>query len=114
MAARKKTVGDDVPAESADTVSEAFENIVDLPVSLNYTPNGSVVEVVASRSFKINMGNYESADSFVSAKMTVTPDTDFEKLSGELAEIIDTLQAPDLELFKSLTRETKSIAHKLT
>jgi acetolactate synthase regulatory subunit len=77
------------------------------------TTVGNVVEVVASRSFKINMGNYESADSFVSVKMTVTPDADFEKISGNLEDVIDTLQGSDLILFKSLTKERNSIAHKL-
>lgn len=74
---------------------------------------GNTIEVVASRSFKVNMGNYESADSFVSAKMTVNLATPLEDVASTLGEIIDTLQGPDLELFKSLTTERKSIAHKL-
>lgn len=80
------------------------------------------MEVVVSRSLKVNMGNYESADSFVSAKLSVPTDTDLEKLSEQFSDIIDTLQAPDLTLFKSLTtvpepnaktKQAGSIAHRL-
>jgi acetolactate synthase regulatory subunit len=110
---RAQTVGDTVSAEGTETVSDAIADVTKLPVSVTTSTIGNVVEVVASRSFKVNMGNYESADSFVSVKMTVTPDTDFEALSGELAHVIDTLQGDDLVLFKSLTTERKSIAHKL-
>lgn len=110
---RKAAVGDDVSSESTEAVSEPIANVTNLPVSVTTATVGNVVEVVASRAFKVNMGNYESADSFVSVKMTVTPETDFEKLSGELEDVIDTLQGGDLVLFKSLTTERKSIAHKL-
>lgn len=110
---RKTSIGDDVSAESTEIVSEPIADVTQLPVSVTTSTIGNIVEVVASRSFKVNMGNYESADSFVSVKMTVTPDSDFERISAELEDVIDTLQGADLILFKSLTRETKSIAHKL-
>jgi acetolactate synthase regulatory subunit len=110
---RQAAIGDELSDESVESVPETIADPVTLPVSVTKTTIGNVVEVVASRSFKVNMGNYESADSFVSVKMTVTPDADFEQISGTLEDVIDTLQGADLILFKSLTKERTSIAHKL-
>jgi len=83
------------------------------------------MKVAVSRSFKVNMGNYESADTFVSVTVDVPVDADLDELTAQFSEKIDTLQAPDLELFKALTSEipvvdrtgkvtkTGSIAHRL-
>jgi hypothetical protein len=104
LAARKK----------ADEVTdEPIAEVTELPVVIQSNILDNKIEVVASRAFKVNMGNYESADSFVSAKINVNLAASLEDVAATLGEIIDTLQEPDLTLFKSLTKESKSIAHRL-
>jgi hypothetical protein len=71
------------------------------------------MKVALSRSFKINMGNYESADSFVSVTVDVPVSTDLLALSDEFGTVLDTLQGPDMRMFKALTNENKSIAKSL-
>jgi hypothetical protein len=121
MATRQgsKAVGDTVPTASTGVVSES---VAETPVVVDTVVLGNVMKVAVSRSFKINMGNYESADTFVSATIDVPVDTDLEALSAQFSDVIDTLQAPDLELFKSLTtvpapdaktKQAGSIAHRL-
>ena len=43
-----------------------------------------VIEVVVSRSVKVNTGNYESMDFFVSLKAEVDYDADIRVISGKL------------------------------
>jgi len=48
-----------------------------------------IKEIVASRSIKINVGNYESVDHFVSMKMELDELDDEPKCADELAETVE-------------------------
>jgi hypothetical protein len=71
------------------------------------------LKIAISRSFKINVGNYEAMDSFVSVTQEVPKDFDLTDLATHFGEILDTLQSPDLELAHFLSKEKKSIVHDL-
>lgn len=108
MAARKK-----IEDESIEIVSEPLADVSQLPVTVQSTILGDTMKVALSRSFKVNMGNYESADSFVSVTVDVSTHTDLVALSDEFGRVLDSLQGADMRMFKALTRENKSIAKSL-
>lgn len=117
MATRQgaKIVPDTVHTESDSPVQGAVEgNVIPLP-NLSVSPGilGDTLEVTLSRSFKVNMGNYEATDTFAAVKTTVASNVDMEELGHQLAEVLDSLQNDDLALAKSLTKEKNSQVHKL-
>jgi hypothetical protein len=110
---RTTTERDNVSAESSELVQEPVAEVTVLPMSVTTHILGDNMKVAVSRSFKINMGNYESADSFVSVTVDVPVATDLVALSDEFGAVLDTLQGPDMRMFRALTRENKSIAKSL-
>jgi hypothetical protein len=89
--------------ESEGTILKPETTVTVAPDSMN------AMKVSISRTFKINMGNYESMDSFVSVTLDVTEGSDLEELATKFGETLDTLQAPDLELAHHLTKERNSL-----
>lgn len=71
------------------------------------------MEVTVSRTLKINMGNYESMDSFAAVKVTVPSTSDIEALAADLSEKLDTVQFNDIELAHNLTGFKNSYVHSL-
>ena len=57
---------------------------------------GGGVEVTVSRSYKINLGSYESTEITTWLKATVPADADMVELGKQLQGELDILQSPDL------------------
>lgn len=98
-AQRNKNHGDEIPEQSTSTVQ-------------GVAIHGKIT-VTASRTFKINLGNFENADVFHSVSYEVDPDADLEALSLQLSEQLDTLQTNDLNMAAEVGSERKSFIHKL-
>ena len=56
---------------------------------------------------------YESLVSSASATMKVDKTADFDAVAQELSEVLDTIQYPDMILFKKLSRNKDSYIHGL-
>lgn len=93
---------------------KAVAPVVDIsPVSVVTDILGDNMKVAISRSFKVNMGNYESADSFVSVTVDVPTSTDLAELSAKFVDVLDQLQGPDMNMYAQLTKNKDSIAKEL-
>jgi hypothetical protein len=108
-AQRRKVERDEVPAEGTRTVPE----FVETPVTVTTDILGDTMKVAISRSFKVNMGDYESADSFASVTVEVPTDTDLGALSTRFGHVLDSIQHPDMTMFKMLTKQPRSIAKQV-
>lgn len=107
MAAKRLApVRDEVPGESAPVVP-----IVEKPIVKTVSDAFGTMEVTVSRSFKINMANYEAMDFFAALKVTVERDAELELIAEELGDKLDTLQHNDMELARNLTGFKGSLAH---
>lgn len=76
----------------------------------------TLIEVTASRGFRVNLGNYEHADTFASAKVTVTPDADMNSIMDKLNDTIDSIQLEDLKWYLSLAearKQSSTLAHHI-
>lgn len=74
---------------------------------------GEPIEVTISRAYKINAGNYESQDSFVAIKYTVSAATDMIALGEKAQQDIDAIQSPDLFRIQDIVGKGKSMIHDL-
>ena len=98
-AQRNKDYGDAVPDQSTDSVQE---------VAIR-----GMITVSAHRTFKINLGGYESADISHRIEYAVDSDSDMELVAQQLSEQLDILQTNDLNLAAEQSNERKSFIHKL-
>lgn len=119
MATRQgtKTVADTVHTESPGVVSATSEAAVIPMPTLSVTPGilGDTLEVTLSRSFKINMGNYEATDTFAAVKTTVVTGVDMLEVGHQLTEVLDRIQADDLAMAKAnLPKGAVSQVQKIT
>lgn len=76
----QENIGNEVHGEGAGTIQ----------------PSIQVKSVTASRSYKINTGNYESKDIFNSVTYEVSGDVDMLELSERAKDDLDNLQALEL------------------
>lgn len=119
MATRQgtKTVGDAVHTESPAVVQGTTEAAVIAMPNLSVAPGilGDTLEITLSRSFKINMGNYESTDTFAAVKTTVASGVDMIEVGHQLTEVLDRVQADDLAMAKAnLPKGAVSQVQKIT
>lgn len=104
---RSKIVGHEVSGESDSLVPSASVSIQTLP------GNTGIVEVHVSRTMTVQPVQYESLVSSASATMKVDKTADFDAVAQELSEVLDTIQYPDMILFKKLSRNKDSYIHGL-
>lgn len=105
MAAKRITsVGDELSSEGSDVVS-----------ILTQVPNvvGDTMRVTVSRSFKINLGDFQNMDSQVGISFDVPVDADMDEVSERTATMIDALQEPDMNLAHMVTGKRNLITRAM-
>ena len=105
MASRNTHVSDSVHTKSDGAVQESKE----LPVTVTTMTVDGIVEVTVSTSLKVNLGNYETKDSFGSAKGRFPENTD-PGVAGEfLLDFIYGALNDELTLAKDLAPKTSAV-----
>ena len=74
---------------------------------------GNVQEVTVSRTFKFNLGNYESLDTFAAVKRTIPLDADLSAYAVEMGDALNTLQLEDILRAAKFTKEPKSVSRTI-
>lgn len=98
------------------SVNVVEETEVTGPVeSVTVRPIDDKVEIATSVSYKFNVGNFENADVFGSAKAAFAADVDVDAAADYLISIIYRAIKPGVELTQDLcdARKLKSLAHML-
>jgi hypothetical protein len=76
----------------------------------------TLIEVTASRSMQVNVGNYEHLNTFASAKVAVLPGASMEDILDTLNDAIDAVMIPDLKWYRSIAdgrKNDKTLAHQI-
>lgn len=110
---RKTSIGDDVSAESTETVSESAK-VIQLPVdNMEVTFLNDEIEITYSRSWELAVIQYEKENLFNSFKVRVAATADLTTVGEKLCDMMTELQEADLVWARSMTNNRGSLITKI-
>lgn len=110
---RKTPVGDDVPTEGSDTVSETAE-VVELPIdNMEVVFLNDEIEVTYSRSWDLAIVQYEKESLFHSFKVRVSAGADLTAVGEKLCDMMTELQEADLIWARTMCTNRGSLITKI-
>lgn len=109
---RKTAVGDDVPAESNDSVSETVADVIPLD-KVTMTPLGDTIEITYSRSWELAVVQYEKMSLFTSIKKVVPAHSDLSAVGEEISDMLNEIQGADLTWARSMTSNKGSLVTRV-
>lgn len=109
---RKTVVGDDVSAESAETVQEPLASVTPLD-KVTVSQQGDMIEITYSRSWELAVVQYEKMSIFTSIKRNVPLDSDLEEIGTEISDQLNEIQGADLSWARSMCSNRGSLVTKI-